>query len=81
MYVIVDGRLREMAESTKLRFSSKQRNGSRQEILEISNRIRHPDDMIRQHANDLAKARERLPQFSQLNPDVQLPDFIQAALG
>jgi hypothetical protein len=50
------------------------------EILEISNRIRHPDDMISQHANDLAKARERLPQFSQPKPDVPLPDFIQAAL-
>jgi hypothetical protein len=36
--------------------------------------------MISQHTNDPAKARERLPQFSQLNPDVQLPDFIQAAL-
>src|SRR5882757_2807199 len=53
---------------------------STEEVLEISNRIRHPDDMISQHANDLAKARERLPQFSQPNPDVQLPDFIQAAL-
>lgn len=53
---------------------------STEEIFEISNRIRHPDDMICQHANDLAKARERLPQFCQSNPDVQLPDFIQAAL-
>jgi hypothetical protein len=53
---------------------------STDEILEISSRIRHPDDLISQHAKDMAQARERLPEFFQRNPDVPLPDFIQAAL-
>jgi hypothetical protein len=52
---------------------------STEEILEISDRIRHPGDMISQRANDLARARERLPQFLESNPDAPLPGFVQAA--
>jgi hypothetical protein len=52
---------------------------STKEILEISNQIRHPDDLISQQANDLAKAHERLPQLLQPRADAPLPDFMQAA--
>jgi hypothetical protein len=53
---------------------------STEEILEVATRIRHPDDMISQHAKDMAQARERLPELIQRKSDVPLPDFVQAAL-
>jgi hypothetical protein len=53
---------------------------STQEVLEIADRIRHPDDMIGQCALEMAKARERLQQRRGDQPDVPLPDFVQAVL-
>src|ERR1700733_7034020 len=53
---------------------------STEEILEVATRIQHPDDMISQHAKDMAQARERLPELIQRKSDVPLPDFVQAAL-
>lgn len=55
------------------------------EIIEIAGGIRHPDDWIRRSADDMAKARERLPQLLQRHPNPPKPDpamlsFLQGAM-
>jgi Domain of unknown function (DUF4253) len=49
------------------------------EILKIADQLRHPDDLMRQHSIDMAKARERLPQLFQPKAAAALPDFMKAA--
>ncbi|MGO9935948.1 MAG: hypothetical protein ACLPV8_29665 [Steroidobacteraceae bacterium] len=49
------------------------------EILKIADQLRHPEDLMRQHSIDMAKAHERLPQLLQRKAGAPLPEFMQAA--
>jgi Domain of unknown function (DUF4253) len=57
------------------------------EILEAAGRLRHPEDLITQHAIDMARARERAMQLMHERPDlrpppeIRLPPDLEAVLG
>ena len=54
---------------------------STEEILEVSKRIHHPNDMISQHETDIAEARERLPQLAERRPDAASLEFLKRHLS
>jgi hypothetical protein len=57
------------------------------QIIEIADRLHHPEDLYRQHERDVAEMRERIEQLKRERPDLtpppkfQLPDFIKEAFG
>ena len=58
-----------------------------EQILEAADRLRHPEDLISQHASDMAFARERVAQLMRERPDlrpppdIRLPASLEAVLG
>jgi Domain of unknown function (DUF4253) len=56
------------------------------QIIEIADRLHHPEDLYRQHERDAAEMRERIEQLKREKPDLtpppkfQLPDSLKEAL-
>jgi hypothetical protein len=57
------------------------------QIIEIANRLHHPEDLYRQHERDVAEMRERIEQLKRERldltppPKFQLPDFLKEDFG
>ena len=57
------------------------------QIIEIADRLHHPEDLYRQHERDVAEMRERIEQLKREKPALapppkfELPDFLKEAFG
>jgi hypothetical protein len=57
------------------------------QIIEIADRLHHPEDLYRQHERDVAEMRERVEQLKREKPALapppkfELPDFLKEAFG
>jgi hypothetical protein len=57
------------------------------QIIEIADRLHHPEDLYRQHERDAAEMRERIEQLKRERPALtsppkfQLPDFLKETFG
>lgn len=57
------------------------------QIIEIADRMQHPEDLYRQHERDVAKMREQIEELKRKKPELnpppkfQIPDFLKEAFG